>query len=108
MKLALSSETGWLWRPDLDAQQAISYGRKLMSKLNLPANLHGCSQWFRMSRAWEPEEDALLLKLKREFYGSGTVRDVNLCIAWILGRTSTSINTRYRTLIKRKCPSCGH
>ena len=108
MKLALSSETGWLWRPDLDAQQAISYGRKLMSKLNLASSLHGDDQWFRMSKAWEPEEDAMLLRLKLEFYGNGTVQDVNLCIAWILGRTSTSINTRYRTLIKTKCPSCGH
>lgn len=108
MKIALSSETGWLWRPDLDAQQAISYGRKLMSERNLASNLPGDNQWFRMSKAWEPEEDNLLLRLKREFYGSGTIQDVNLCIAWIMGRTSTSINTRYRTLIKTKCSSCGH
>jgi len=109
MRVKCSAETNWRFQGDRDFDQALAYGEKLADKIGLdrtpPKN--GSPGWARMSRSWETGEDKLLLKLKREFYGSGTIRDTELCIAYILCRTTTAVRTRFSTLVKAKCPCCG-
>lgn len=109
MKVTCSAETNWQLQGDRDFEQALAYGRKLADKIGLdrtqPEN--GSPGWARMSRPWETKEDELLLKLKREFYNNGTIRDIELCISYTLCRTTTSVRTRFRTLVKRKCLCCG-
>jgi len=96
------------WDYDDGFKRALEYGKNLVRKANLNQwDDQTRSSWTRMSLPWEKKEDDLILSFMDKFEGAGKRSDIIHCLAWIIARTTTSINTRINTLTKAKCPCCG-
>ena len=100
------------WDYDDEFKRALKHGKNLVREANLnqwddrARPRLTWKTWTRMSLPWEKKEDDLILSFMDKFEGAGKRRDIILCLAWIIDRTTTSISTRLTTLKKDKCPCC--